>query len=104
MEVLFSKMYPNFGLILLLMIDSTYDQKDIAWLDFISSTYLVMSIIALLFRWREEPMIIFSGNCKRQFQQNLSTSYVTISNSMYPLSVEYIKCTEMAMIEFCYSF
>ena len=55
-----------FGLILLLMIDSTSDQKDIPWLYFISSTSLVMSITALLFRWREEPTISFSGN----FQTN----------------------------------
>ena len=54
-----------FGLILLLMIDSTSDQKDIPWLYFISSTSLVMSITALLFRWREEPMISFSGNFQR---------------------------------------
>ncbi|KAJ8419216.1 hypothetical protein Cgig2_032370 (chloroplast) [Carnegiea gigantea] len=55
-----------FGLILLLKIDSTSDQKDIPWLYFISSTSLVMSITALLFRWRKEPMISFSGN----FQTN----------------------------------
>nr|YP_010516345.1 NADH dehydrogenase subunit 2 [Striga asiatica]UXL88505.1 NADH dehydrogenase subunit 2 [Striga asiatica] len=36
-----------FGLILLLMIDSTSDQKDIPWLYFISSTSLVMSITAV---------------------------------------------------------
>src|ERR1041384_1767307 len=55
-----------FGLILLLMIDSTSDQKDRPWLYFISSTSLVISITALLFRWREEPIISFSGN----FQTN----------------------------------
>ncbi|KAJ8444266.1 LOW QUALITY PROTEIN: hypothetical protein Cgig2_024592 [Carnegiea gigantea] len=55
-----------FGLILLLMIDSTSDQKDIPWLYFISSTSLVMSITAMLFRWRKEHMISFSGN----FQTN----------------------------------
>lgn len=44
-----------FGLILLLMIDSTSDQKDRPWFYFISSTSLVMSITALFFRWREEP-------------------------------------------------
>ncbi|KAJ0430598.1 hypothetical protein HanHA300_Chr17g0670811 [Helianthus annuus] len=38
-----------FGLILLLMIDSTSDQKDTPWLYFISSTSLVMSITTLLF-------------------------------------------------------
>ena len=55
-----------FGLILLLMIDSTSDQKDRPWFYFISSTSLVISITALLFRWREEPIISFSGN----FQTN----------------------------------
>nr|YP_010318656.1 NADH-plastoquinone oxidoreductase subunit 2 [Corydalis trisecta]YP_010318671.1 NADH-plastoquinone oxidoreductase subunit 2 [Corydalis trisecta]ULX45278.1 NADH-plastoquinone oxidoreductase subunit 2 [Corydalis trisecta]ULX45279.1 NADH-plastoquinone oxidoreductase subunit 2 [Corydalis trisecta] len=55
-----------FGLILLLMIDSTSDQKDRPWFYFISSTSFVMSLTALLFRWREEPMIRFSGN----FQTN----------------------------------
>ncbi|PHT76210.1 hypothetical protein T459_19732 [Capsicum annuum] len=54
-----------FGLILLLMIDLTSDQRDIPWLYFISSTSLVMSITALLFRWREEHMISFLGNFKR---------------------------------------
>ncbi|ESW29366.1 hypothetical protein PHAVU_002G064700 [Phaseolus vulgaris] len=44
------------------MINSTSDQKDISWFYFISSTSLVMSITTLLFRWREEPMIAFSGN------------------------------------------
>ncbi|RYR25696.1 hypothetical protein Ahy_B02g059662 [Arachis hypogaea] len=39
-----------FGLILLLMIDSTSDQKDLSWFYLISSTSLVMSITALLFR------------------------------------------------------
>ncbi|PHT89600.1 hypothetical protein T459_04713 [Capsicum annuum] len=51
-----------FGLILLLMIDSTSDKKDIPWLYFISSTSLVMSITTLLFQWRQEPMISFSRN------------------------------------------
>jgi NAD(P)H-quinone oxidoreductase subunit 2 len=51
-----------FSLILLLMIDSSSNKKDMPWLYFISSTSLVMSITALLFRWREEHMIGFSGN------------------------------------------
>ena len=38
-----------FGLILLLMINSTLDKKDKFWLYFISLTSLVMSITTLLF-------------------------------------------------------
>nr|YP_009114492.1 NADH-plastoquinone oxidoreductase subunit 2 [Paeonia obovata]YP_009114506.1 NADH-plastoquinone oxidoreductase subunit 2 [Paeonia obovata]YP_009333069.1 NADH-plastoquinone oxidoreductase chain 2 [Paeonia veitchii]YP_009333083.1 NADH-plastoquinone oxidoreductase chain 2 [Paeonia veitchii]YP_009559156.1 NADH dehydrogenase subunit 2 [Paeonia lactiflora]YP_009559170.1 NADH dehydrogenase subunit 2 [Paeonia lactiflora]YP_009872996.1 NADH-plastoquinone oxidoreductase subunit 2 [Paeonia obovata sub len=90
-----------FGLILLLMIDSTSDQKDILWLYFISSTSLVMSITALLFRWREEPMISFSGNFQtNNFNEIFQFLILLCSTLCIPLSVEYIECTEMAITEF----
>ena len=88
-------------LILLLMIDSTSDQKDIPWLYFISSTSLVMSITALLFRWREEPMISFSGNFQtNNFNEIFQFLILLCSTLCIPLSVEYIECTEMAITEF----
>ncbi|KAL2924444.1 NAD(P)H-quinone oxidoreductase subunit 2 B chloroplastic [Bienertia sinuspersici] len=87
-------MYPNFGLILLLMIDSTSDQKDIPWLYFISSTSLVMSITALLFRWKEEPMISFSGNFQtNNFNEIFQFLILLCSTLCIPLSVEYIEST-----------
>nr|UFR81911.1 NADH-plastoquinone oxidoreductase subunit 2 [Morina chlorantha]UFR81912.1 NADH-plastoquinone oxidoreductase subunit 2 [Morina chlorantha] len=90
-----------FGLILLLMIDSTSDQKDRPWLSFISSTSLVMSITALLFRWREEPMISFSGNFQtNNFNEIFQFLILLCSTLCIPLSVEYIECTEMAITEF----
>nr|YP_009745539.1 NADH-plastoquinone oxidoreductase subunit 2 [Tribulus terrestris]YP_009745554.1 NADH-plastoquinone oxidoreductase subunit 2 [Tribulus terrestris]QIH29930.1 NADH-plastoquinone oxidoreductase subunit 2 [Tribulus terrestris]QIH29931.1 NADH-plastoquinone oxidoreductase subunit 2 [Tribulus terrestris]QSX43031.1 NADH-plastoquinone oxidoreductase subunit 2 [Tribulus terrestris]QSX43038.1 NADH-plastoquinone oxidoreductase subunit 2 [Tribulus terrestris] len=90
-----------FGLILLLMIDLTSDQKDIPWLYFISSTSLVMSITALLFRWREEPIISFSGNFQtNNFNEIFQFLIVLCSTLCIPLSVEYIECTEMAITEF----
>nr|YP_009455357.1 NADH-plastoquinone oxidoreductase subunit 2 [Erythropalum scandens]YP_009455373.1 NADH-plastoquinone oxidoreductase subunit 2 [Erythropalum scandens]AUG62891.1 NADH-plastoquinone oxidoreductase subunit 2 [Erythropalum scandens]AUG62907.1 NADH-plastoquinone oxidoreductase subunit 2 [Erythropalum scandens] len=90
-----------FGLILLLMIDSTSDQKDRPWLYFISSTSLVMSITALLFRWREEPMISFSGNFQtNNFNEIFQFLILLCSTLCIPLSVEYIECTEMAITEF----
>nr|YP_010615160.1 NADH-plastoquinone oxidoreductase subunit 2 [Barleria strigosa]YP_010615176.1 NADH-plastoquinone oxidoreductase subunit 2 [Barleria strigosa]WAS33322.1 NADH-plastoquinone oxidoreductase subunit 2 [Barleria strigosa]WAS33338.1 NADH-plastoquinone oxidoreductase subunit 2 [Barleria strigosa] len=90
-----------FGLILLLMIDSIPDQKDIPWLYFISSTSLVMSITALLFRWREEPMISFSGNFQtNNFNEIFQFLILLCSTLCIPLSVEYIECTEMAITEF----
>nr|AEQ36983.1 NADH dehydrogenase subunit 2 [Datura stramonium] len=89
------------GLILLLMIDSTSDQNDIPWLYFISSTSLVMSITALLFRWREEPMISFSGNFQtNNFNEIFQFLILLCSTLCIPLSVEYIECTEMAITEF----
>nr|YP_005089376.1 NADH-plastoquinone oxidoreductase subunit 2 [Silene vulgaris]YP_005089391.1 NADH-plastoquinone oxidoreductase subunit 2 [Silene vulgaris]AUT83003.1 NADH-plastoquinone oxidoreductase subunit 2 [Silene uniflora]QBX88216.1 NADH-plastoquinone oxidoreductase subunit 2 [Silene vulgaris subsp. vulgaris]AEC04290.1 NADH-plastoquinone oxidoreductase subunit 2 [Silene vulgaris]AEC04305.1 NADH-plastoquinone oxidoreductase subunit 2 [Silene vulgaris]AKZ22002.1 NADH dehydrogenase subunit 2 [Silene vulga len=90
-----------FGLILLLIIDSTSYQKDIPWLYFISSTSLVMSITALLFRWREEPMISFSGNFQtNNFNEIFQFLILLCSTLCIPLSVEYIECTEMALTEF----
>nr|YP_010035808.1 NdhB [Onobrychis viciifolia]QQQ88424.1 NdhB [Onobrychis viciifolia] len=90
-----------FGLILLLMIDSTSDQKDISWFYFISSTSLVMSITAILFRWREEPMISFSGNFQTNNFNEIFQFLILLSSTLcIPLSVEYIECTEMAITEF----
>nr|YP_009568328.1 NADH-plastoquinone oxidoreductase subunit 2 [Plumbago auriculata]YP_009568344.1 NADH-plastoquinone oxidoreductase subunit 2 [Plumbago auriculata]YP_010996997.1 NADH-plastoquinone oxidoreductase subunit 2 [Plumbago zeylanica]YP_010997013.1 NADH-plastoquinone oxidoreductase subunit 2 [Plumbago zeylanica]ADD31426.1 NADH-plastoquinone oxidoreductase subunit 2 protein [Plumbago auriculata]AEK71627.1 NADH-plastoquinone oxidoreductase subunit 2 [Plumbago auriculata]QBC69188.1 NADH-plastoquinone o len=90
-----------FGLILLLMIDSTSEQKDIPWFYFISSTSLVMSITALLFRWREEPRISFSGNFQtNNFNEIFQFLILLCSTLCIPLSVEYIECTEMAITEF----
>ncbi|KAL9990187.1 NAD(P)H-quinone oxidoreductase subunit 2 B [Helianthus debilis subsp. tardiflorus] len=77
-----------FGLILLLMIDSTSDQKDIPWLYFISSTSL-------------EPMISFSGNFQtNNFNEIFQFLILLCSTLCIPLSVEYIECTEMAITEF----
>nr|BEG72019.1 NADH dehydrogenase subunit 2 [Astragalus mesoleios] len=90
-----------FGLILLLMIDLTSDQKDMSWFYFISSTSLVMSITALLFRWREEPMISFSGNFQTNNFNEIFQFLILLSSTLcIPLSVEYIECTEMAITEF----
>nr|AKZ30508.1 NADH dehydrogenase subunit 2 [Goodenia discophora] len=90
-----------FGLILLLMIDLTSDQKDRPWFYFISSTSLVMSITTLLFRWIEEPMISCSGNFQmNNFNEIFQFIILLCSTLCIPLSVEYIECTEMAITEF----
>nr|QST19544.1 NADH-plastoquinone oxidoreductase subunit 2 [Vaccinium japonicum] len=90
-----------FGLILLLMIDSTSDQKDLPWLYFISSTSLVISITALLLRWREEPLISFSGNFQtNNFNEIFQFLILLCSTLCIPLSVEYVECTETAITEF----
>ncbi|RYR13303.1 hypothetical protein Ahy_B04g070373 [Arachis hypogaea] len=78
------------------MIDSTSDQKDLSWFYLISSTSLVMSITALLFRWGEEPMISFSGNFQtNNFNEIFQFLILLCSTICIPLSVEYIECTEM---------
>nr|YP_010173468.1 NADH dehydrogenase subunit 2 [Medicago sauvagei]QSJ48656.1 NADH dehydrogenase subunit 2 [Medicago sauvagei] len=98
---IFPELILIFGLILLLMIDSTSEQKDLSWFYFISSTSLVMSITALLFRWREEPMISFSGNFQTNNFNEIFQFLILLSSTLcIPLSVEYIECTEMAITEF----
>ncbi|KAF7069849.1 LOW QUALITY PROTEIN: hypothetical protein CFC21_075421 [Triticum aestivum] len=90
-----------FVLILLPMIESTSDKKDRPWFYFISSTSLVISITALLFRWREEPIISFSGNFQtNDFNEIFQFLILLCSTLCIPLSVEYIECTEMAITEF----
>eukprot|EP01018_Ginkgo_biloba_P012456 Gb_11367 [translate_table: standard] len=89
------------GLILLLMIDFTSDQKDTPWSYFISLTSLVMSITVLLFRWREEPMISFLGNFQTNNYNEIFRFLILLCSTLcIPLSVEYIQCTEMAITEF----
>lgn len=60
-----------------------------------------MSITALLFRWREEPTISFSGNFQtNNFNEIFQFLILLCSTLCIPLSVEYIECTEMAITEF----
>ncbi|KAL3733924.1 hypothetical protein ACJRO7_023300 [Eucalyptus globulus] len=74
---------------------------NIPWFYFISSTSLVMSITVLLFRWREEPMIIFSGNFQtNNFNEIFQFLILLCSTLCIPLSIEYIECIEMAITEF----
>ncbi|KAL4279572.1 hypothetical protein GQ457_03G022570 [Hibiscus cannabinus] len=104
-NIIFSGTSLWIGLIFLILrhiqIDSTSDKKDIPWLYFISSTSLVMSITALLFRLREEPMISFSGNFQTDnFNEIFQFLILLCSTLCIPPSVEYIECTEMAIAEF----
>jgi NAD(P)H-quinone oxidoreductase subunit 2 len=90
-----------FGLILLLMIDLTADQKDLPCLYFISSTSLVIRINALLLRWREEPLISFSGNFQTNNFNEIFQFLILLSSTLcIPLSVEYVECTETGVTEF----
>ncbi|TYG94640.1 hypothetical protein ES288_A11G204200v1 [Gossypium darwinii] len=79
----------------LLLFDGSFIFPEyIPWLYFISSTSLVMSITALLFRWREEPMISFSGNFQtNNFNEIFQFLILLCSTLCIPLSVEYIKST-----------
>nr|UXX50130.1 NADH-plastoquinone oxidoreductase subunit 2 [Champereia manillana var. longistaminea]UXX50139.1 NADH-plastoquinone oxidoreductase subunit 2 [Champereia manillana var. longistaminea] len=54
-----------------------------------------------MFRWREEPMISFSGNFQtNNFNEIFQFLILLCSTLCIPLSVEYIECPEMAITEF----
>ncbi|KAI5021994.1 hypothetical protein ZWY2020_058724 [Hordeum vulgare] len=67
---------------------SPNDQKDRPWFYFISSTSLVISITALLFQWREEPIISFSGNFQtNNFNEIFQFLILLCSTLCIPLSI-----------------
>nr|YP_009578707.1 NADH-plastoquinone oxidoreductase subunit 2 [Taxus calcicola]QBK33635.1 NADH-plastoquinone oxidoreductase subunit 2 [Taxus calcicola]QBK34455.1 NADH-plastoquinone oxidoreductase subunit 2 [Taxus calcicola]QBK36751.1 NADH-plastoquinone oxidoreductase subunit 2 [Taxus calcicola] len=89
------------ALFILIVIDLIADQKDTAWLYLISLTSLMISIAVLLFQWREEPIISFFGNFQtNNFNKIFRFLILLCSTLCIPLSVEYIKCTKMAVTEF----
>nr|QYB21138.1 NADH-plastoquinone oxidoreductase subunit 2 [Austrotaxus spicata] len=93
-----------FALFLLLVIDFIFDQKNTAWFYFISLTSLILSIAILLFQlfqWKEEPMISFFGNLQTNNFNKIFRFFILLCTTLcIPLSVEYIKCTKMAVTEF----
>nr|QYB22133.1 NADH-plastoquinone oxidoreductase subunit 2 [Phyllocladus trichomanoides]BBF91148.1 NADH-plastoquinone oxidoreductase subunit 2 [Phyllocladus aspleniifolius] len=89
------------GLFLLLIIDLIFDKKKKAWFYLIPLASLMLSIAILLFQWREEPIISFLGNFQtNNFNEIFQFLILLCSTLCIPLSVEYIKCTEMTITEF----
>ncbi|VAI59977.1 unnamed protein product [Triticum turgidum subsp. durum] len=72
------------------MIDSTFDQKDRPWFYCISSTSLVISITALLFRWREQPVISFSENFQTNNFNEIFKFLISLCSTLcIPISYSY---------------
>ncbi|BBG99547.1 hypothetical protein Prudu_009269 [Prunus dulcis] len=88
-----------FGLILLLMINSTSDQKRYTLVIFHVFNKFSNEHNGTIVPMREEPTISFSENL---IQTNLSISYFTMFNSMYSSIVEYIEST-LGGISKCFS-
>nr|WRK67998.1 NdhB [Phylloglossum drummondii] len=89
------------SLVILIIVDLIYAEKNTPWLHIIPFSGLVISTIVLFFHWKEEPFTIFMGS----FQINTSSKIfqfliLLCSVLCVPLSVDYIKCTEMVITEF----
>nr|YP_010589330.1 NADH dehydrogenase subunit B [Isoetes wormaldii]WAB48157.1 NADH dehydrogenase subunit B [Isoetes wormaldii] len=88
------------SLIILLIID-LISEKDTPWLYFISFASLMISITVLFPQWKEEPIISFSGNFRTDTFNEIFQSLILLCSALcIPLSVEYIQCTKMAVMEF----
>nr|YP_009863008.1 NADH dehydrogenase ND2 subunit [Anthoceros punctatus]YP_009863027.1 NADH dehydrogenase ND2 subunit [Anthoceros punctatus]QKD76463.1 NADH dehydrogenase ND2 subunit [Anthoceros punctatus]QKD76482.1 NADH dehydrogenase ND2 subunit [Anthoceros punctatus] len=87
------------SLIIILLIDLTFEKKTY-WLYFISLTSLIISITVLLFQLKEEPIFSFSGSFQTDgFNGIFRISIAFPSLLCIPLSMEYMKCTKMAITE-----
>ncbi|KAG6540646.1 hypothetical protein Mapa_017978 [Marchantia paleacea] len=90
-----------FSLLLILIIDLTFPKKNTTWLYFISLTSLLISIIILLFQYKTNPIISFLGSFQTDSFNRIFQSFIALCSILcIPLSIEYIKCTKMAIPEF----
>jgi hypothetical protein len=68
---------------------------------FISLMGLLISIGLLLFQWNEKPIISFLSNFQTNSFNRIFRLFITLCLLLcIPLSIEYIKCIKMPMIEF----
>nr|QWW93165.1 NADH-plastoquinone oxidoreductase subunit 2 [Lunularia cruciata] len=90
-----------FSLLLILIIDLTLTKKNTNWLYFISLTSLLISLIILLFQYKTDPIISFLGSFQTDSFNRIFQSFIVFCSILcIPLSIEYIKCTKMAIPEF----
>ena len=89
------------GLIIILILDLILKKKNTSLLYFISLISLLLSIIILLFQWEEKSIISFLGNFQTNSFNRIFRFFIALCSMLcIPLSVEYIKCTKMAITEF----
>nr|YP_009555468.1 NADH dehydrogenase subunit B [Dendrolycopodium obscurum]AZU95322.1 NADH dehydrogenase subunit B [Dendrolycopodium obscurum] len=89
------------SLVILIIIDLIYEEKDAPRLYLIPFSGLITSITVLFFQWKEEPIISFSGSFQTNTFNKIFQFFILLCSVLcIPLSVEYIQCTEMAITEF----
>nr|QWW92490.1 NADH dehydrogenase subunit 2 [Megaceros flagellaris] len=87
------------SLIIILLVDLT-SEKNTYWLYLISCISLIISIIVLLFQLKEEPITSFSGSFQTDGFNGIFRISIALSSLLcIPLSLEYVKCTKVAITE-----
>nr|YP_009531789.1 subunit 2 of NADH-plastoquinone oxidoreductase [Leiosporoceros dussii]AXZ70886.1 subunit 2 of NADH-plastoquinone oxidoreductase [Leiosporoceros dussii] len=87
------------SLIIILLVDLTSEKKTY-WLYFISLTSLIISITVLLFQLKEETLFSFSGSFRTDGFNGIFRISIALSSLLcIPLSIEYMKCTKVAITE-----
>lgn len=90
-----------FGLLIILLIDLIFNKKTIILLSSISLTSLLISILLLIFQWKTESIVSFSGSFQADSFNRLFQILVALSSMLcIPMALEYIECTGMAISEF----
>lgn len=89
------------SLVILLIIDLIYEEKDASRLYSISFIGLITSTIVLFSQWEEEPIISFSGSFETNTFNKIFQFFILLCSILcIPLSVEYIQYAGMAITEF----
>nr|YP_010917687.1 NADH-plastoquinone oxidoreductase subunit 2 [Encalypta ciliata]UVG41273.1 NADH-plastoquinone oxidoreductase subunit 2 [Encalypta ciliata] len=90
-----------FCLIIILILDLIFKIKNTNLFFFISLLSLSLSIIILIFQLQEKPTISFLGNFQADnFNKIFRVFIVLCSILCIPLSIDFLKCTKLAITEF----
>lgn len=90
-----------FCLISILIVDLILKIKDKNVFFFISLVSLLLSIFILIFQLKEEPVISFLGNFQADNFNKIFRIFIALCSILcIPLSIDFIKCTKLAITEF----
>lgn len=92
---------PIFGLLIIFLIDLVSDKKNTTIPYLISLISLLISLLILIFQWKTQSIIIFSGSFQTDSFNRIFQIFITLSSIIcIPIALEYTECTGMPIPEF----
>lgn len=90
-----------FFLLIILLLDLIFEIKNKNLFFFISLSGLSISIIILLFQLQEKTIISFLGSFQADSFNKIFRIFIVLCSMLcIPLSIDFIKCTKLSIIEF----
>nr|BDW36609.1 NADH dehydrogenase subunit B [Streblotrichum convolutum] len=90
-----------FFLLIILLLDLIFEIKNKNLFFFISLSGLFISIIILLFQLQEKSIISFLGSFQADSFNKIFRIFIVLCSILcIPLSIDFIKCTKLSIIEF----